>query len=60
MKEFVEDHHHPAPSDGIHLDHWAVCSGGGGKGLCLPLCHCQCVSGEKVRTFISIVNCAIL
>ena len=43
----VEGHHHPGPSDGLHLDHWAVCSGGGGEGLCLPLCLCQCVSGER-------------
>ena len=46
-KASVQGHHHPCPCDGLHLDHWAVCSGRGGKGLCLPLCHCQCVSGEE-------------
>ena len=42
----VQGYCHPCPCDGFHLDHWTVCSGGGGEGLCLPLCHCQCVSGE--------------
>ena len=49
-KASVQGHHHPCPCDGLHLDHWAVCSGRGGKGLCLPLCHCQCVSGEKLAS----------
>ena len=42
----VEGHCHPSPFAWFHLDHWAVCCGGGGEGLCLPLCHWQCVSGE--------------
>ena len=46
-KASLQGHHHPCPCDGLHLDHWAVCSGRGGKGLCLSLCHCQCISGEK-------------
>ena len=43
----VEIHRHPSPFAGLHLDHWTVCSGGGGESLCLSLCHCQCVSGER-------------
>ena len=46
-KASVQGHHHPCPCDGLHLDHWAVCSGRGGEGLCLPLCLCQCLSGEE-------------
>ena len=34
------------------MDHWPVCSGRGGEGLCLPLCHCQCVSGERLTTTV--------
>ena len=34
------------------MDHWPVCSGRGGEGLCLPLCHCQCVSGERLTTIV--------
>ena len=41
-----EDHHNPSPFAWLYLDHWAVCSGTGREGLCLPLCLCQCVSGE--------------
>ena len=47
LKASLQGHRHPCPCDGLHLDHWAVCSGRGGEGLCLPLCHCQCVSGEE-------------
>ena len=46
-KASVQGHRHPCPCNGLHLDHWAVCSGRGGKGLCLSLCFCQCVSGKE-------------
>ena len=47
-----EGHLPPCPSVGLHLDHWTICSGRGGEGLCLPLCHCQCVSGERLTTTV--------
>ena len=43
--------HHSIPPPGLHLGHWAVCCGGGGEGLCLPLCLCQCVPGECMREY---------
>ena len=42
----LEGHCHPSPFAWLHLDHWAVCCGRGREGLCVPLCHWQCVSGE--------------
>ena len=42
-----QSHSHPHSSVGVHLDHWAVCSGSRGEGVCLPVRHRQCVSGER-------------
>ena len=42
-----QSHSNPGSSVGVHLDHWAVCSGSRGEGVCLPLCHRQCFSGER-------------
>ena len=43
----VEGYPHPCSCAGIHLDYWAVCSGGRRESVRLPLCPCQCVSGES-------------
>ena len=48
IKASIQGHPYSYPSPGFHLDHWTVCSGGGGKCLCLSLCHCQRVPGEPL------------
>ena len=46
-----QSHSNPHSSVGVYLDHWAVCSGSRGEGVCLPVRHCQCVSGERQHEY---------
>ena len=49
-----QGHCHPCTSVGLHLDHWTVCSWSRGEGVCLLVCHCQCVSGEREHDIYAI------
>ena len=46
-----QSHSNPRSSVGVHLDHWAVCSGSRGEGVCLSVRHRQCFSGERQHEY---------